>query len=628
MLYGSARLRGEIETMSEAGARPSLDAAPRRLTTVVAADICGYSRLAEIDDDAAIRTVNFVRAAFESVVARRRGRLFHAAGDGFLAEFPSAADGVLAALEFVADIKARDKLSPISPGAKVRAGVHAGDVVEQPDGDLLGHGVNVAARLQAEAEPNGVLVSLAAVNLVRNSIDVRFSRRGPLALRNIDEPVVAFDAAGSRGPILSSPLAWLRRKARLSFATAAYLGLGATLVLITGATLQKTIRQEETLIKASQTKAPEPDISILSQGEKNYLDRAYLTQVLRSLLESGTDASRAVLALLETGDTAAAVKLLSDELQAATADEARYIEINHQIGAIAELAAPEQAAAAYERVLAINPKDFFAAARLAHTRLAQNRVREAERHYAQALSLGATDPKLMLQVENEAAFVHLLDRDMVAAIRAYRAIVERAADIGFDEVEISARASLGLALGFEGRETEAREQFLNVLFAQPEHLFISSRARAAWGLGQISRQAGDLRSAERFYSRSLDYETAANRAHGRASSLFGLGMTTLAFANEPGLTTEERATHLDLAEKRFNASLAIAEEQDLVFHTNMALAGLARTYALKSDAEKACEFVARSEALLNGRKISLSAVNPEVRALIDATRCPFRIVAK
>ncbi|NWG93105.1 MAG: adenylate/guanylate cyclase domain-containing protein, partial [Parvularculaceae bacterium] len=174
--------------------RDEIEASPRRLTTVVAADICGYSRLAEASDEAAVRTVTIVRAAFERVVANRRGRIFHAAGDGFLAEFPSAADGVLAALEFVADIRARNNLSPTSPGAAVRAGVHAGDVVEQPGGDLLGHGVNVAARLQGEAEPNGVLVSLAVVNLVRGGVDAHFSRRGPLALKNIDEPVVAFDA--------------------------------------------------------------------------------------------------------------------------------------------------------------------------------------------------------------------------------------------------------------------------------------------------------------------------------------------------------------------------------------------------------------------------------------------------
>lgn len=220
--------------MSKALAEPRLDAAPRRLTTVVAADICGYSRLAEIDDDAAIRTVNFVRAAFERVVARRRGRLFHAAGDGFLAEFPSAGDGVLAALEFVADMKARDKLSPINPGAQVRAGVHAGDVIEQPDGDLLGHGVNIAARLQAEAEPNGVLVSLAAVNLVRDSVGAQFSRRGPLALRNIDEPVVAFDARPGK-----SESNWRRLSSRLRTARPlhAILVFGALAAIYTATNL-------------------------------------------------------------------------------------------------------------------------------------------------------------------------------------------------------------------------------------------------------------------------------------------------------------------------------------------------------------------------------------------------------
>ena len=138
----------------------------RRLTTVMAADICGYSRLAEANESAAIKTVEIIFAAFDSIVSAHHGRVFNRAGDGFLAEFPSAADGARAAMAFVNDIKSRDTISPNAPNAKVRVGLHVGDVADQPNGDLLGHGVNIAARLQSEAAPNGILVSLHAVNLV------------------------------------------------------------------------------------------------------------------------------------------------------------------------------------------------------------------------------------------------------------------------------------------------------------------------------------------------------------------------------------------------------------------------------------------------------------------------------
>jgi len=159
----------------------------------VATDICGFSRLAEHDETAALATVETIFRVFNEAVDRHRGRVFNRAGDGFLAEFPSAVDGVKASMAFVADIKARNTLSPGALGANVRVGIHVGDVQAKAGGDLMGHGVNVAARLQAEAEPNGILISLSAINLVRNEIDAGFRRRGPLLLRNMSEPVVAFD---------------------------------------------------------------------------------------------------------------------------------------------------------------------------------------------------------------------------------------------------------------------------------------------------------------------------------------------------------------------------------------------------------------------------------------------------
>lgn len=617
--------------MIGAAADLTLETAPRRLTTVVAADICGYSRLAEIDDDAAVRTVTLVRAAFEHVVARRRGRMFHAAGDGFLAEFPSAADGVLAALEFVADIKARDRLSPISPGAKVRAGVHAGDVVEQPNGDLLGHGVNIAARLQGEAEPNGVLVSLAAVNLVRDSVDARFTRRGPLALRNIDEPVVAFDAAESRKKRGGETLKGLLRQVRRLSPAIVALGILSGLILtVTGATLRQTIRQEANLLRASAGPTLTiPDLSIFSPGEKNYLDRHYLSSVLRTLTRSNHDSAIAILTLLEAGDSSTAIATLKLRLAEPNLSSAEIIEINHQIGAIAELAAPVEAVAAYERILARDPRDFFAAARLAHANLAQTKIEAARKRYQQALTIGTHDERLLLQLRNELAFTYFLERNYVRAIAEQRAIIERAEEIGFEEVEVSARSSLGFALSRNGQDDEAREQYLSVLLVQPDTKYIASKARSAWGIAEIARHRGDLTSAERFYKRALEYETRASRAHGRASNLYYLGLNDLAFAatsTDSGVASA-RAARIDAAEKLFTESLSVATQEDLVLHENMAIVGLAQVAMLRGQKDQACAYIARSELLLERNEIPIDIISTEVRGMIASTSCPFSLAA-
>ncbi len=332
--------------MSQALAEPRTGAGARRLTTVVAADICGYSRLAEIDDAAAVRTVNFVRAAFETVVARRRGRLFHTAGDGFLAEFPSASDGVLAALEFVADMKARDKLSPLNSGARVRAGVHAGDVIEQPNGDLLGHGVNIAARLQAEADPNGVLVSLAVVNHVRGAIDAQFIRRGALALKNIDEPVVAFDAeAGSPSANLGQQVFKRLRANRL------YLigGLAATLIAANASAVFYSMRSSieyptriQTAPNISRSDRADTLIDRLEVNRRgNYVDPLRLEAAYDAILslQNSDRADKAVttVALIRKGDlsgAATALQRIYEEQTAAGLSATTRIETLSEIAAV------------------------------------------------------------------------------------------------------------------------------------------------------------------------------------------------------------------------------------------------------------------------------------------------------
>lgn len=121
--------------------------ASRKLATIVALDVAGYSARIERDEAKTTAEIATLRGVIERQAALHQGRVFNTAGDGFMLEFASAGSAVEAALALA------DGCDP-----KVRIGVHLGDVMVQPNGDLLGHGVNVAARLMARAEPGSALV--------------------------------------------------------------------------------------------------------------------------------------------------------------------------------------------------------------------------------------------------------------------------------------------------------------------------------------------------------------------------------------------------------------------------------------------------------------------------------------
>lgn len=133
----------------------------RRVATIVALDVAGYSARTEADEAKTTAEVMALRGFIEDVASARGGRVFTAAGDGFMLEFGSSLSAVEAAFDLA------EKCEP-----KVRAGVHLGDVVLQPNGDLLCYNVNVATRLMARSDPGSALVSAD----VRHAIRVKYYR--------------------------------------------------------------------------------------------------------------------------------------------------------------------------------------------------------------------------------------------------------------------------------------------------------------------------------------------------------------------------------------------------------------------------------------------------------------------
>lgn len=169
----------------------------RRLAAVLAADVAGFSRLTEADEVGTMRMLAAQRAILDDAISRHRGRIANTAGDSVLAEFPSAVNAVQCAVE--AQQALRDATEGVARDSRVlfRIGIHVGDVMVR-SGDLLGNGVNVAARLEALAEPGGIVLSGAAHEQVRKILPFVYDDLGSQSVKNLDEPVRAF-AVGNPG---------------------------------------------------------------------------------------------------------------------------------------------------------------------------------------------------------------------------------------------------------------------------------------------------------------------------------------------------------------------------------------------------------------------------------------------
>jgi adenylate cyclase len=163
----------------------------RRLAAIFAADVAGYSRLMGEDEVETLRLLTAHREIIDGLITQHRGRIANTAGDSILAEFPSAVDAVQCATVVQERLAEANESLPDDRRLQFRIGVHVGDVMIR-GGDLFGNGVNIAARLQALAEPGGLCLSAEAHAHVRKSLPLAFDDIGQQQVKNVDEPVRAY----------------------------------------------------------------------------------------------------------------------------------------------------------------------------------------------------------------------------------------------------------------------------------------------------------------------------------------------------------------------------------------------------------------------------------------------------
>jgi TolB-like protein/class 3 adenylate cyclase len=160
----------------------------RKLVAILSADVKGYSRLMGEDEEGTIRTLNTYKEVMSNLIQQQRGRVVDAPGDNVLAEFGSVVDAVRCAVDIQKELKTRNGELPENRRMEFRIGVNLGDVVE--DGEqILGDGVNIAARLESLSEAGGICISGTAFDQVRNKVDLRYKYLGEQTVKNIALPV-------------------------------------------------------------------------------------------------------------------------------------------------------------------------------------------------------------------------------------------------------------------------------------------------------------------------------------------------------------------------------------------------------------------------------------------------------
>ncbi|MBR0799582.1 adenylate/guanylate cyclase domain-containing protein [Bradyrhizobium jicamae] len=182
----------------------------RKLAAILVADVVGFSRLAGADEDRTLARLRALRSdLIDPTIAIHKGRVVKRTGDGAIVEFRSVVDAVRCAIEVQNSMIERNTGLPQERRIEFRIGVHLGDVVEESDGDLMGDGVNIAARLEGIAQPGAICLSEDAYRQVKSRLDVAISDLGETRLKNIADPIrvysLLFGSAIAKATTLAGP---------------------------------------------------------------------------------------------------------------------------------------------------------------------------------------------------------------------------------------------------------------------------------------------------------------------------------------------------------------------------------------------------------------------------------------
>src|ERR1700729_169141 len=206
----------------------------RKIAAILVADIVGYSRLTGVDEDRSLARLRGLRSdLIDPAIDAHHGRIVKRTGDGSLIEFRSVVDAVRCAIEVQSGLVERNAGLPPERRIEFRVGIHLGDVVEETDGDLMGDGVNIAARLEGVAKPGAICLSEDAYRQVSGRLDMEVTDLGPTKLKNIEKPIRAYSLEVGNPALAKAAKAVI--PPRRSIAVLLMVGVAALVAIAAGA---------------------------------------------------------------------------------------------------------------------------------------------------------------------------------------------------------------------------------------------------------------------------------------------------------------------------------------------------------------------------------------------------------
>ena len=209
----------------------------RKIAAILVSDVVGYSRLAGADEDRTLARLRALRSdLIDPTISVHHGRIVKRTGDGSVIEFRSVVDAVRCALEVQHAMVERNAGVPLEKRIEFRIGIHLGDVVEEADGDLMGDGVNIAARLEGVCEPGAICLSEDAYRQVSGRLDMSVTDLGPTQLKNIERSIRVYSlqvgVPAQAKPATEAKPPEPKKPSRLALLTA---GIAALIVIVAGA---------------------------------------------------------------------------------------------------------------------------------------------------------------------------------------------------------------------------------------------------------------------------------------------------------------------------------------------------------------------------------------------------------
>ena len=232
----------------------------RKLAAILGADVEGYSRLMDDDEEATVRTLTSYRTAIADLAQQFRGRIVDTPGDNILAEFTSVVDAVNCAVEIQRDLAERNAEQPYNRKMEFRIGINLGDVIEE-EGRIYGDGVNIAARMESMAEAGGICISGRAYDQVANKLGLEYENLGEHQVKNINTPIRVYRVLSYPGAAAYRVVKAKRAVAK-TWRRAAYAVAGI-LVVVGGFTIWNFVYRTD--IPSKTVISEEPSASALDE---------------------------------------------------------------------------------------------------------------------------------------------------------------------------------------------------------------------------------------------------------------------------------------------------------------------------------------------------------------------------